>query len=84
MRSSPQEVVNLALDFHGGSRGRDLLKRLASQAGVEVMVVRGRLTENESRYEIRLQGLRRKMQRAFRLCTGTGANCRILSLKSGS
>jgi hypothetical protein len=76
--------VNVALEFHEKSRGRDLLDRLTSQAGVDVNVVRGRLTENEARYELRLSGLRKRLQKAFRLCAGPGVDCRVLSLRSGS
>ena len=81
MNSSPGNVVNLALDFPERSKSRDLLRRLAAQSGVDVNIVRGRLTENEARYEIQLKGLRAGVEKSLRLLTGPGVTCRVVASK---
>ena len=78
MRSSSVDVVDLALAFPGKSRAVDLLRKMALRAGVDLRVLRGRVTESEARYEVRMRGIRGRIEKAVRLCAARGAENPII------
>jgi len=84
MRSTSGDVVDISLVFPGKTRAVDLLHQAAHRSGVDLEVVRGRVTEREARYEVRMKGLHDRIEKAVRMCAERGARRRILKSKAGA
>jgi len=82
MRRPSGGVVNIALEFPERRHARELLRQLAAQSGAAFDVVRGRVTQSEARYVIKLRGLKRGIAKACRFFTGRGVGFRVLASES--